>query len=298
LRLAPRLLDSMRSGSDGVALFALAPLLSLVTDEESHANMPRGADELVRRWVQGQSVAPSGAAAARPDFVDVHARSGGKAAPPASGGASGRDWLWGALGGAAAVGLFWAVRTHSREPVPAFPELPLSVLETLAAESEMTGPQASLIVRRLESLGPTELARIRTKSLLSRVSEAGGQLADSDAFALDPGRLTINKATAAGWIRDVDGNWSLTPQGRRFLDELMSQHDLQHWDRFVAERLGESLKVACPTCGAVLASLWLRPTLGCLSCHHRFPIDQSPAVTVETRIELGAVPASANRRSR
>ncbi len=48
-----RLLDSMRSGSDGVALFALAPMLSLVTEDESHANMPRGADDLVRLWALG-----------------------------------------------------------------------------------------------------------------------------------------------------------------------------------------------------------------------------------------------------
>jgi hypothetical protein len=45
-----RLLDSMRSGSEGMASLALGPMLSLVTEEEKGSNMPHGADDLVRRW--------------------------------------------------------------------------------------------------------------------------------------------------------------------------------------------------------------------------------------------------------
>jgi peptidoglycan/xylan/chitin deacetylase (PgdA/CDA1 family) len=220
-----RLLDSMHSGSDGVALFALGPMLSLVTEEERHANMPRGADDLVRRWVQGQSVAPAGAAApaARPDLVDVRSRGAGRTARETSGGAIGRMWFWGVLSGATAVGLFWAVRSRFRQKEPIFPELPLSILESLAIELKLTGPQAQLIVQRLQVLRPADLRRIQSASC----------------------------------------------------------NNCGEWDRFVEERLGESLRVTCPTCGAVLAGLWLRPTLGCPSCHHRFPIHQSPAVTVE-----------------
>jgi hypothetical protein len=232
-----RLLDSVRSGSDGVALFALGPVLSLVTEEESHANMPRGADELVRRWVQGQSVAPTGAAApaARPDVVDVKSRSSGKVASQTSDELTGREWfLWGASSGAMAVGLLWAVRARSRRRLPPVPELPLAVLEALATELELTGPQAALIVRRLQALKPTELERIQAKK---------------------------------------------------------SHAETRHWDRFVQERLGESLMVTCPTCGSMLSGLWLRPTMGCPSCHHRFLIEESPAVTIHDVVSSD-VPAS------
>ena len=278
------LLDSMRSGSDGVALFALGPLLSLVTEEESHANMPRGADELVERWAQGQIVAPTAAAnAARPDKLDVRSRT---TEGPASGvreRAAGSGWFWGALGGAAAVALLWAFRSRSRAPAPPFPELPLAVLEVLLEEPKLTGPQASLIVRRLQSLEPDELELIRTKSLLLHLCKAGGKLRDVELQALDPGGLTIAKAQGAGWISDTDWTWSMTAQGRQFLDLRMSQADSRQWDRFVLARLDESLQVTCPTCGIVLGSLWLQPTLGCPSCHNRFSVEASPAVTVHNR---------------
>jgi hypothetical protein len=38
----------------------------------------------------------------------------------------------------------------------------------------------------------------------------------------------------------------------------------------------------------MLAGLWLRPTMGCPSCHHRFPIHESPLVTVEACDVAGA----------
>jgi peptidoglycan/xylan/chitin deacetylase (PgdA/CDA1 family) len=280
-----RLLDSMGSGSDGVALFAFGPMLSLVTEAESHANMPQGADELVRRWVLGQKVATTGATApaARPDVVDVRSRPAGGTATHASDRAMQHNWFWGAFSGAVAIGLLWAVRSRAREPIPIFPELPLSVLDALAAEPNMTGPLAAMIVRRLRQLRPADLDRIRTKSLLSRLREAGGQVSDVDLEVLDPGRLAITQAKDAGWVRDVGLRWCLTPEGRRLLDELVSQNNSEHWDRFIEERLDESLLVTCPTCRTVLAGLWLRPTLGCHSCHHRFPIHQSPAVTIESR---------------
>ncbi len=281
-----RLLDSMRSGSDGVALFGLAPMLSLVTEQESHANMPRGADDLVRRSAQGHSVAPQDTAspAARPDLVDVKSRPSASTLPHAFQSAAGREWFWGALCGAAAVALLWALRSRSRSPAPALPELPLSVLEALAAESNLTGAQAALIVRRLQALRPDELEWIRTYSLLFRLSSSGGQLPDAGLDAVDPGRLAIAKAKEAGWVRQAGETWHLTPDGRQTLDFMASREDSRNWRPFVERRLGESLLVTCPTCGEMLESFWLRPALGCPSCHHRFPIEASPAVTVRSRI--------------
>jgi hypothetical protein len=60
--------------------------------------------------------------------------------------------------------------------------------------------------------------------------------------------------------------------------------DRQSWDHFVLARLDESLSVTCPTYGAELPGLWLRASLGCLSCHHRFPIHQSPTVLIEDAV--------------
>ena len=284
------LLDSMRSGSDGVALFALAPVLSLVTEEESHANMPRGADELVRLWVLGRSVASHGAAppAARPDLVDVRSSSSGRTSPQVPAGASRWEWFWGALAGAVAIGLLWAVRSRFKEPQPALPELPLSILEALAGEPKLTGPQAALIVGRLQSLCPDELEWIRTHSLLFRLLEEGGQFPDVGLDALDPGRLAVTRAKEAGWIRNAGETWCLTSDGRQMLKFMASREDSRHWRPFVDRRLGESLLVTCPTCGDQLESLWLRPTLGCPSCHHRFPIERSPCVTVRAQLKSNA----------
>ena len=276
------LLDSMRSGSDGVALFALAPVLSLVTEEESHANMPRGADELVRLWVLGRSVAPQGTAlpVARPDLVYVKSSSFGRTSLQLARRASPWEWFWGALGGAAAIGLLWAVRSRSKPPQPALPELPLPVLEVLAAEPKLTGPLAAVIVRRLQALCPDELEWIRTHSLLFRLLEAGGQFPDMGLDALDPGRLAVTKAKEAGWIRNAGETWYLTSDGRQMLKFMASREDSRQWRPFVDRRLGESLLVTCPTCGEQLESLWLRPTLDCPTCRHRFAIEESPAVTV------------------
>ncbi len=283
-----RLLDSMRSGSEGVALFALGPMLSLVTQEESDSNMPRGADDLVRRWALGQTVASTTAVApsARPDVVDLSVRPAGTTAPDASRQSIIPSWLWGLLGGAAAVGLLWSVRARSNRPAPSFPDMPLSVLDALTSESELTGAQAYVIVRRLQALRPADLDRVRAACLMSRLAKAGGRLRIEDAKALDPGDLTISKAKAAGWIRSDGQACALTPEGRRLLDDEASQDDSRPWIHFVEERLGESLLVTCPTCGAKLPGLWLRPTLGCPSCHHRFPIHDSPAVTVRARQDL------------
>ncbi len=255
-----QLLDSMRSGSDGVALFGLAPLLSLVTDAESNVNMPRGADELVGRWSQGHSVAPKGGLqpAARPDLVDVKSSSSFNTSARASQRAIGRDWFWGALAGAAAVGLIWAARARSRTQTPAFPELPLASLEALATESELTGPQAALIVRRLLTLESNEMDAIRKKLVLLGRSGAGGESSDVEITEPDPG----------------------TPEGRQLLGHLATGANSVNWDQFVEDRLGELLLVTCPTCRAMLRSLWLRPNVGCPSCHHRFSIHESPVVTV------------------
>ena len=281
----------MRSGSDGVALFALAPMLSLVTEEESDANMPRGADDLVRRWVHGRSVASQATAppAARPDFVDVKSSSSGRTTLQVPGGASRWEWFWGALVGAAAIGLLWAARSRSRSPQEPLPELPLSVLEVLAAEPKLTGPLAAVIVRRLQALCPDELEWIRTHSLLFRLLESGGQFPDGELDALDPGRLAVTKAKGAGWIRLAGETWYLTSDGRQMLKFMASREDSRHWRPFVDRRNGESLLVTCPTCGERVESHWLRPTLDCPSCHHRFAIEESPAVTVRTGRSSSAV---------
>jgi hypothetical protein len=50
------------------------------------------------------------------------------------------------------------------------------------------------------------------------------------------------------------------------------------WDHFVEDRLEESLQVSCPHCGATQMGHWLRPTLGCASCHRRFRLRESRLV--------------------
>lgn len=172
--------------------------------------------------------------------------------------AIGRDWFWGALAGAAAVGLIWAARARSRTQTLALPELPLASLEALATESELTGPQAALIVRRLQTLESNEMDAIRKKLLLLGRSGAGGESSDVEITEPDPG----------------------TPEGRQLLGQLATGANSVNWDQFVEDRLGELLLVTCPTCRAMLRSLWLRPNVGCPSCHHRFSIHESPVVTV------------------
>ena len=288
------LLDSMGSGSKGVALFALGPVLSLGTDEDTPFNMPRGADDLVRRWALGQTVVPTAAAApaTRPALVDPSARLAGATARDASRESIIPSWLWGLMGGASAVTLLWFVRARSNRPEPTFPDMPLSVLKALASEPELTGAQADLIVRRLAAVRPVELDVLRAAQLLSGLIEAGGRLRIEETMALDPSDLTIGKAREAGWIRHDGQTWYLTSEGRRLLEDRASSGDLRPWIHFVEERLGESLLVACPKCGAELAGLWLRPALSCRACHIRFPIHESPAVTVRARQGSNTPPAS------
>jgi hypothetical protein len=294
-----RLLDSMHSGSEGVALFALGPMLSLVTEEEIHSNMPRGADELVRRWALGQTVASTAVAepAARPDLVNLSAHPARAWAPDASR-RSISPWLSGLIGAIGVGLLWWSFWARLHRPAPTFPEMPLSVLTALASEPELTGPQANVIVRHLQALNPSELERIWAEGLLTSLSEAGGWLRIEEAEALDPGSLAISRALEEKWIHNNGQAWALTPEGQRFLDGRTSRDDSRRLARFVEERLGESLVVICPTCGAELAGLWLRPTLGCPSCHHRFPIHNSPTVSVQARKDLRSPPdCPTHRRS-
>ncbi len=244
--------------------------------------MPRGADDLVRRWAQGHSVAAKGALqpAARPDHVEVKSLSSTGTGARASQRAIGRDWFWGALAGAVAVALLWAARVRSKPQTLAMPDLPLTILEALAAESSLTGPQAALIVRRLQSMEPTEQRAIRKKLVLVRRSKAGGQGWDVDSTEPEPGALAIARANHMNGNHDTDENRYVTPEVRQFLGHLANGAGARHWDQFVEDRLRESLLVTCPTCQATLPSLWLRPNVGCPSCHHRFPIHESPAVTV------------------
>jgi hypothetical protein len=193
------------------------------------------------------------------------------------------QWLWGALGGALSVALIWALRNRSRKRALRFPEMPLPALEAIAAAREMTGPQAALIVQQLQALSPSELSRIQTNALLSSLSKAGGQLREIDPEVIVRGWLTVTEASESGLIRERQGTLSLVPEGRRRLVAQVPDDVGQRRDRFVSERLGESLLVTCPICGAALAAMWLQPTLDCPSCHHRFPIHQSPFVRVEAR---------------
>jgi hypothetical protein len=176
--------------------------------------------------------------------------------------------------------------------------MPLSVLTALASEPELTGPQANVIVRRVQALNPSELERTWAEGLLTRLSEAGGWLRIEEAEALDPGSLAISRALEEKSIHNNGQAWALTQEGRRFLDGRASRDDSRRLARFVEERVGESLVVICPTCGAELAGLWLRSTLGCPSCHHRFPIHNSPTVSVQAREDIYSPPdCPTHRRS-
>jgi hypothetical protein len=168
---------------------------------------------------------------------------------------------------------------------------PLSILRPPAALPKLTGSQAGLIIHRLKSLDGAELERIKRTSILHEFAEAGGQLPDSDATALDPSRLTIGRLKKDGYIHERGDTWLLIAKGRRFLEGKVrtGDGDPESRDDFVLERLGESLRVTCPTCGSILAGLWPRPTLSCPSCHHRSAIEESPAVTVDGRIPAEAL---------
>ena len=139
----------------------------------------------------------------------------------------------GHVGRRAAIGVLWAVRSRSKASRQALPELPLSVLEALAAEPRLTGPLAAVIVHRLHALCPDELEWIRTHSLLFRLLEAGGQFPDVGLDAIDPGRLALTRAKEAGWIRNAGESWCLTPEGRQMLKFMASREDSRHWRPFV-----------------------------------------------------------------
>jgi hypothetical protein len=275
----------MHTGSDGVALFALGPLLSLVTEGEREANLPPGGDELVGRWAQGQTVGPKVAAtpAARGDLVDMKSRPVRRAEMDDSVRGSGYSWIWGALAGGLIVALASAARERSRSGRSTVAELPVNVLETLAAEEVLTGPQSGLLLRRLLALGPAELERIWTVALLRDLGERNGDDHRFDSSAVGANPIALARARAAGWIDEADGLPFLTSTGRQHLDASPNRSDSPTWVRFVEARLSESLTVTCPSCASSLPGLWLRGTYGCPSCHIRFPIEQSPTVVIHGR---------------
>ena len=54
----------------------------------------------------------------------------------------------------------------------------------------------------------------------------------------DPGRLAVNKAKEAGWIRSAGETWFLTPDGSQILKFMASREDSRYWRPFVDRRLG------------------------------------------------------------
>ncbi len=154
-----QLLDSMQTGSQGVALFSLGPLLSIVTGNGQNPNMTQGTDELVRRWSLGQKVSTPDVEESLSRLTRATPRTRPTRTP--TGATSIWGWLGGLLGGATLVALGWALQVRWKAPLdPVFPELPLATLETLAAEPQLTGTQCALVMQSLRTLKPQDLEHI------------------------------------------------------------------------------------------------------------------------------------------
>jgi hypothetical protein len=174
-----------------------------------------------------------------------------------------------------AVQLF--LRLFRRKPRPrAILDLPVSVLEALALEPVITGAQADFINHRMQKLQPTEVERIRSDALLLSIDEQGGSI------PIQPGSMSdsviTETARRAGLIEDSSGVWRMTADGTARVSELTDDPHRRDWIRFVEDRIGETLTVTCPSCGTCQQGHWMRPTLGCPACHHRFQLRESAAV--------------------
>jgi hypothetical protein len=146
----------------------------------------------------------------------------------------------------------------------------------------LRGDQTAFITQRLQHLQAADLDRIRADAFLLRIHEAGGDLpADDFDDPADPIRLEC--AVRTGLVREASGRWWPTPAGSDRLRAILDPEVDRTWERFVEDRLEESLQVACPHCGASQMGHWLRPTLGCLSCHRRFPLRDSQIVVPHRR---------------
>jgi hypothetical protein len=190
-------------------------------------------------------------------------------------------WLLSGSGLAAVLLLVVLGLRKGRRPATV-PELPLSVLDRLAGERTLRGEQTVFITQRLARLQAGELDRIRSDSLLLHIHEAGGDLplesADEPA-----GPLSVQCAIRAGLIRDGGGCWQLTHAGLDRLRAILADETDRAWDRFVEDRLAEWLVVTCPHCSATQTGHWLRPTLGCPSCHARFSLCEVATVMPQKR---------------
>jgi hypothetical protein len=135
-------------------------------------------------------------------------------------------------------------------------------------------------------LQAADLDRIRADSFLLRIHEAGGDL-PIETPADDPtGPIRLQCAVRAGLVREASGRWWLTPAGSDRLRVILADETERAWEHFVEDRLEESLQVACPHCGATQIGHWLRPTLGCPSCHRRFSLRESNTVVPQKRRPL------------
>jgi len=271
------LLESVRKGSAGVALFSYAPLFSVATEDDSKYNMPAGSAAMVGQWAQGF---PVGFADRESD--DDSVRGGGTRAfehthRTVPGGWSGSPIAWSLAGVGLVLAAQWlAVALRPRKRPPHAPDLPLPVLQTLARETLMTGTQADFISQRLQKLKPAEVERIRSDALLLAIAERGGEMPAAVGSPADS--MAAETSLAQGLIEEVAGHWRLTTPGSTRLRELLAHSASLNWVQFVNSRLDETLLVACPHCGANQQGRWLRPTLGCPTCHRRFPLRDSLAV--------------------
>jgi hypothetical protein len=181
-------------------------------------------------------------------------------------------------GGLAAVLLILVLRLRDRRRPEVLPELPLSVLESLAGEPTLRGEQTIFITRSLQRLQAAEVDRIRSDALLLHIHEAGGDLPLKTLTDDPAGPIRLQCALRAGLVREAGGRWRLTPAGLDRLHLILAQGTDRAWEQFVEDRLEESLQVTCPHCGATPIAHWLCTTVGCPSCHRRFSLRESAAV--------------------
>jgi hypothetical protein len=170
------------------------------------------------------------------------------------------------------------LRLLGRRRPPALPDLPLAALEGLAGQPLLRGDQTIFITERLQRLQAADLDRIRADAFLLHIHEAGGDL-PAETPSDDPaGPIRLQCAVRAGLVREASGRWWPTPAGSERLRAILAHQADRAWELFIEDRLEESLQVACPHCGAAQMGHWLRPTLGCPSCHRRFSLRESTTV--------------------
>jgi peptidoglycan/xylan/chitin deacetylase (PgdA/CDA1 family)/uncharacterized lipoprotein YddW (UPF0748 family) len=278
------LLELLRRGSEGVAFSSYAPLFSLAIEKDAATNMPAGAADLVRRWSQNQRVGPEKTAISSAPAATHEAEQADQTDPVAGGRDFRSPTAWVVSGSGLAAVLFLAVRRlRSRRRLAAIPELPLAALESLAAEPTLRGDQTVFITQRLQRLQAAELDCIRSDGLLLTIHEAGGAL-PFEALDVDPACLIrVQCALRAGLVCECDGSWQLTVAGSERLRAILAGETDRVWDQFVEDRLAEWLQVSCPNCGATQIGHWLRPTLGCPSCHSRFALSELAKVVPHKR---------------